>query len=249
MTDEGHLDPEIAAMLRREGERVDAPAGAASRVMERLVASIGPIGGGDGGGGASDPGPSAGASASASASASAGLAAKVVPYVLTFALGAGTGAAVVMQTSAPPPIPAASVSPAPRPTAPAAIAEPSASIASVSIEQLPSAVVAPTARPAPSAPADPPKVDEDAFVAERRLLDAARTALARGDHAAALASIDDHVKRYAGGRLVEEREALRVRTLADAGRADEARAAAARFKARWPRSVLLPAVEAAAQSP
>src|SRR5437016_1884991 len=47
-----------------------------------------------------------------------------------------------------------------------------------------------------------------------------------------------------GGRgLVEEREALRVKSLAGLGRQDDARRAAAEFHARFPRSVLLTTFE------
>jgi len=42
--------------------------------------------------------------------------------------------------------------------------------------------------------------------------------------------------------LLEEREALRVKALSGLGRVEEARRAAHAFEARFPRSVLLPAV-------
>jgi hypothetical protein len=55
-------------------------------------------------------------------------------------------------------------------------------------------------------------------------------------------SAAQHARRFKTGRLVEEREALRVKALAGLGRTEEARRAAAAFRARFPRSVLLPAV-------
>ena len=70
----------------------------------------------------------------------------------------------------------------------------------------------------------------------------ARAAVARGDFAAALSPIAEHTRRFKNGRLVEEREALRVKALGGLGRTAEARHAAAAFRARFPRSVLLPAV-------
>ena len=78
--------------------------------------------------------------------------------------------------------------------------------------------------------------------AELRLLQQARTAVARQDYGAALPTIAEHARRFRDGRLSEEREALRVKALAGLGRMDEARRAAASFRARFPRSVLLPAV-------
>jgi hypothetical protein len=74
------------------------------------------------------------------------------------------------------------------------------------------------------------------------LLRQARAAIARGDFAAGLSTIAEHTHRFKNGRLVEEREALRVKALAGLGRIDEARHAAAAFRARFPRSVLLPTV-------
>ena len=52
----------------------------------------------------------------------------------------------------------------------------------------------------------------------------------------------EHARLFKDGRLAEEREALRVKALAGLGRSEEARRAAAAFRARFPRSVLLPAV-------
>ena len=70
----------------------------------------------------------------------------------------------------------------------------------------------------------------------------ARAAVARGDFEVALSATSEHARRFKNGRLVEEREALRVKALMGLGRAEEARHAAAAFRARFPRSVLLPTV-------
>jgi hypothetical protein len=77
---------------------------------------------------------------------------------------------------------------------------------------------------------------------ELRLLRKARVAVARGDFATALSPLAEHARRFKNGRLAEEREALRVKALAGLGRTEEARRAAAAFRARFPRSVLRPAV-------
>jgi hypothetical protein len=77
---------------------------------------------------------------------------------------------------------------------------------------------------------------------ELRLLRRARGAVAREDFAAALLPIIEHARRFRNGRLAEEREALRVKALVGLGRTEDARRAAASFEARFPNSVLLPAV-------
>jgi len=89
----------------------------------------------------------------------------------------------------------------------------------------------------------PPRLSPaDAMRAELLLLRPARAAVAREHFAAALPSIAEHARRFRDGRLAEEREALRVKALAGLGRSDEARRAAAAFRAHFPHSVLLPAV-------
>ena len=78
---------------------------------------------------------------------------------------------------------------------------------------------------------------------ERALLDRARIALAQGNTADAERALAMHARRYPAGLLVEEREALAIKTLVDVGRVDEARRRAVRFKERFPSSIFLPAVD------
>ena len=85
-------------------------------------------------------------------------------------------------------------------------------------------------------------VRNDSGPEELHLLRLARAAVARRDFAAALRPIAEHARRFEAGRLTEEREALRVMALSGLGRGKEARHAANAFEARFPRSVLLPAV-------
>jgi hypothetical protein len=107
----------------------------------------------------------------------------------------------------------------------------------------PPPVVVPAEAEEPAAPPAEKRLSKaDAARAELRLLRQARAAVAREDYAAALPPIGEHAHRFKTGRLAEEREALRVKTLAGLGRTDDARRAAAAFRARFPRSVLLPAV-------
>lgn len=82
----------------------------------------------------------------------------------------------------------------------------------------------------------------EALPDELRLLAPAREALARRDFGPALAALNEHARRFREGRLVEEREALRVKALAGLGRFKEARAAAAAFRQRFPHSAVLPAI-------
>ena len=88
----------------------------------------------------------------------------------------------------------------------------------------------------------------DPFTAELDLLQRAHGAYTRRDFSVALTLVAEHARRFPNGHLAEQREALRVRSLAGAGRADEAHRAAAAFAVRFPRSVLLPRVAGGAES-
>ncbi len=81
--------------------------------------------------------------------------------------------------------------------------------------------------------------------AERRLLEPARAALARGMSAQVLDLLGRHLQAFPEGQLVEEREALWVQALAQSGETDSARLRAGLFRERFPKSFLLPVVERA----
>ncbi len=81
-------------------------------------------------------------------------------------------------------------------------------------------------------------VPGDQLDRELALLKRARAAVAEGDSQAAIAAISEHMLQFPGGRLREEREALRVTALWNAGKHAAARRAAARFNKLFPRSVL-----------
>jgi hypothetical protein len=83
------------------------------------------------------------------------------------------------------------------------------------------------------------------LAAERGLLDKARAEVAAGEASAALQLTADHARRYPGGRLREEREALAVNALVLAGRTDEARERAELFARTYPNSFLQPSIDAA----
>jgi hypothetical protein len=110
--------------------------------------------------------------------------------------------------------------------------------------------LAPDASIAPARPPRParPGAKADPFTAELDLLQRAHGAYTRHDFLAALTLIAEHARRFPNGHLAEQREALRVRSLAGSGRADEAHRAAAAFASRFPRSVLLPRVAGGSES-
>jgi hypothetical protein len=85
-----------------------------------------------------------------------------------------------------------------------------------------------------------PLSPQESYAAELYLLQRAQSEYAIQDFPDALILVAEHAHRFPNGRLAEEREALRVRSLAGAGRGDQARRALAAFASRFPRSVLLP---------
>jgi hypothetical protein len=168
------------------------------------------------------------------------------------AAAAGTTAYQLRARFAAPSLPAASV-PAPtrpRPAAPAVAAVPAPVAEADAPNVEPAEVAAPT--PSPNTETGRPATPlsrADAARFELRLLRPARAAVAHGEFATALTWINEHARRFKDGRLAEEREALRVKALAGLGRTAEARRAAVAFRARFPRSVLLPALSRLAEPP
>jgi hypothetical protein len=79
---------------------------------------------------------------------------------------------------------------------------------------------------------------------EQQLLETARTAILNRRFSDALTSLAKHRTSFPSGQLVEEREALAIQALGLAGEADEARSRAAQFRARYPGSMFMPAVDA-----
>jgi len=89
---------------------------------------------------------------------------------------------------------------------------------------------------------------QESYAAELQLLQRAQSEYASHDFTNALMLVAEHERRFPNGRLSEEREALRVRSLARAGRGDEARRALASFAQRFPHSAFLPRLQEAARS-
>ena len=126
---------------------------------------------------------------------------------------------------------------------PAPSTAPSAS--SVDVLALPSSAPVMAPPPRPHASAAPRETDDDDLAAELAFVQMARTALARQNFSAALDATEQHGRKFPRGKLAEERESLAIQALTGAGRDGEARARAVRFRATYPHSLLLPAVEAA----
>lgn len=81
---------------------------------------------------------------------------------------------------------------------------------------------------------------QESYAAELELLQHVQAAYKRQSFATALSLVAEHGRRFPRGRLTEEREVLRIRSLIGAGRMDDARAVAVAFTDRFPRSVFLP---------
>jgi len=115
---------------------------------------------------------------------------------------------------------------------------------------LPSRVV-PEPTPAPTVKVHRPRVvsAQESYRAELDLLQRAQVAFASRDFAGALVLVAEHARRFPSGRLAEEREALRIRSLVGSGRGDDARRATAAFANRFPRSVLLSRLRQAVNAP
>jgi hypothetical protein len=150
--------------------------------------------------------------------------------------GAGAVAAIrggVLERFHSPPPPAAPERTAPRhaPAPPAVVHEPA---------PLPKTIE--RRRPAHGA------TPQESYAVELGLLRRAQVAYASSDFSSALVLVAEHARRFPTGRLAEEREALRVRSLVGSGRLDDARRAVAGFAARFPRSVLLSRLQEATRA-
>ncbi len=217
------LDPVLDRLLEAE-RRAEAPAEALGRVGARLAMAAPAAGIGLAG---------AGARHGWMASHVAGVA------MAAFVAGGATGAAVYAAVQKPPVEHVVYVErPAP-PTTQAPVWVPAPPLPSPATPT--SAVTALPPRAAPS-------VSASLLSAERILLDEARGELTSGNAAQALVLLDGHARRFPRAQLAEEREALVIQSLVALGRYDEARAAAARFKAATPGSLFLPAIEASVGS-
>jgi hypothetical protein len=221
------MSPETRAFVAAVRTMEDPTPGDESRVFDALRGALA-AGGELAGAGA----PSA--AKLAGASSVSGLKLAAVLGVLVAGAGAG-GAFAARQSSgvdARPQSRAADVRAAPPPA-------PRPSVASTAATPRPTAAAPASAsnreRPLPSAARVPSVRGEIALLAD------VRAALGRGDGAAALARLDEHVTN--DRQFLAERRAARILALCALGRADEARRAAAAFAQEHAGSVQRSAVE------
>ena len=80
---------------------------------------------------------------------------------------------------------------------------------------------------------------------EQKLLGRARAALGRTDLESAMQELDRHARLFPNGALNEERDALRIITLALQGNLALARERAVRFRHAYPRSIQMTAIDGA----
>lgn len=95
-----------------------------------------------------------------------------------------------------------------------------------------------TASSKPSGSAD------ELLSAEMALVQSARSQLRNGAPADALATVERYDQRYPKGTFRQETAALRVLSLCDLGRVDEARTRAKAFERTWPKAPMLARVQA-----
>jgi len=132
---------------------------------------------------------------------------------------------------------------APEPAVVAVAAAPRAQRPTPAAVEPPPAPAVTDVAPEPQRVAPAPKVEPrahsaSALAAELGALDAARSRLAAGDAASALALLDDYSRAYPRGRLVLEAEVLRIDALAKSGQMAQAKKRAELFLKRHPKSVL-----------
>ncbi len=212
--------------------RFDPPPGAEQRVFDSLQASIAAV----------VPTPSTFGTAGAThASGMVGSKAVVSIAGAMFIAGLGAGVLVGRTTLAPEPLPPTVIERIVRVEVPVPAA-PVPEIAPPSVPPPPQRKATATAHAEPK-PA--PLVADELLAQERELIDTARSALLHDDAAAAIATLQSHAETFPTGRLDEERESLWVQALVMKGESASARAKAAQFHQKFPRSLLGPTVDAA----
>jgi hypothetical protein len=237
------LDPELRALLDSASSYDEMPASAPGHILAKVSAGLllAPV-----------ITATAASATSGAAKATAWRALKKTATWVAFA-GAASGvagyAAVEHARHVRQAAPAAAAPSSPAPSAPEAPGPaPTVSVPTLNVPAAPPAAsVAPaTTTVTPASPPQHAEPNEDAELsAERGQLEVARTALARGQAAAALTVLHADAAARPRGRLAEERDSMTIQALALAGRTDEARARAASFTRRYPRSLFLPIVQAA----
>jgi hypothetical protein len=248
------LPPEIAALLEREKGAYPEDAAMKAAVLAHTELAVGlglggPGGAGGAGGASGGQGPSSPASPALPAApphiplaaTTFGIPTLAAVGLAAFVAGGVVGGAVMRPSPALPPSASAPAIVAPSVSSSAA-PEPMSSAAPIASASAAARVLSPEP-PASAAPSAPSARGD--LVREREILDAAHAALAHGRAADALAAVQRHASQWPRGYLGEEREVVRIQALAASGRRGEAEQLAAQFRAMHPKSMLLPAVDAA----
>ena len=246
MADPSELEQStLAPFLDAERACPAPPPEVGSRVFTRLAASVGlPPGAGDG----APPAPEPNLAPPATPIGLAGrLLARASGHgIMTFVVGAAVGAAsygTIVRVRRLPERPAlpAVVAPAP---APVALPPPAPAPAAPEPAAVQPPTLGPSREPAPSMG----EGHDRGLAAERKLVEMARTALARGQTDDALAALRRHARGFMHGQLAEERDGLLVQALVAKGEFAQARLRAARFHRQHPQSLFAPVVEESLRS-
>jgi hypothetical protein len=254
------LPPDLAALMADERARPQPGPSEREAAWARLAPIVGGAGGAGGPGGAASGAAASGAAASGTAPGGTGLGARIGLAGGGLVVGVALGAALhawlapagvevrtetrIVETRVEVPVPSA-------PAAPVDLAAPIDAPLPVEpplpIESTAHASESPVARVRPATDSDAGASRDRSLAQENALITRAQSALARRQPTSAIEALREHAAQYPRGQLVEEREALWVQALALADDHEAAAQRAARFRARFPGSLLMPAVEAAVQ--
>jgi hypothetical protein len=247
----GPLPESLRELVDAEKSRPDPSPEVQQRTFARLSATLGLTGGvGD------VPAPAAPSGTPATATPAGPSLARLVARGsrrgwVTFLVGAAVGAttygtvAHLQRKSVAHLVPSATL--APREPVPASTA-PELGLAPAPVEPAPRPVPAPTHPQRVLGEQETERAKDRGLAAERKWIEMARTALARGRVDGALAALRRHARQYPGGQLAEERDSLLVQALVAKGDYAQARAQAARFGRQHPQSLFSPAIEQALRS-
>jgi hypothetical protein len=222
---------DIARLLARAaGGDPPAPAGAEEAVLARVRATSAPAAG-------------------TARTAGRALSTRTVAGAIGLACVIGTALTVAQSQSAPsadvtplsPAIPTPGPTPVPTPVptlGPAPIP---------ALGPAPATAAAREPAPPPVVPEPERKRAQQDPLAEARMLETARSALAQDDAAGALVALQQHQRTFPKGALVEERRALTVVAYAKSGDQERTQAAASAFLREYPSSLFAETVRAAAR--
>jgi hypothetical protein len=240
------LEEEARTLLGAVSTPEPVPAAVKARALRRLLLALpalGPV--------SSHP-PDPQTSGPAAARGLARVFAARVPawsLVVSFAAGGALAAAAMRKPAATSPVAsplASSVSASALPSAPPPLPQELAT-ASARAEPAPSVSARAAPRPPKERTGASPSTrtgGDNTLAAELAIVEKARNAVGRGDGAGALQAIEEHERKFPRGALDQEREAMAIQALRLLGREGEAEARLDRFRARFPTSALLPALEA-----